>query len=191
MTSISFSAAVLAGGKAERMSSQDKGLLLYQAKPMALRVSFALQGVVDEVFINANRNIESYADLGFAVIEDDERYKGKGPLSGLFTCLTFAKTSHLLVSPCDTPCVSSAAFESLMEAAKVYPAKIHYLQEGYAIHPLHAVLPVAETLSALSLFLENDNRRSVMAFYEVFGCASVEWRNGTELLNVNTPSQLA
>lgn len=78
-----------------------------------------------------------------------------------------------------------------MEAAKVDPAKIHYLQEGYAIHPLHAILPVVETLSALSLFLENDNRRSVMAFYEAFGCSPVEWHNGTELLNVNTPSQLA
>lgn len=191
MTSISFSAGVLAGGKAERMSGQDKGLLLYQGKPMVLRVSFALQGVVDEVCVNANRNLESYANLGFRVIEDDERCKGKGPLSGLFACLTFAKTSHLLVSPCDTPCVSSAAFEALMEAAKVDPAKIHYLQEGYAIHPLHAVLPVSKTLSALSLFLENDNRRSVMAFYEVFGCSPVEWHNGTELLNVNTPSQLA
>jgi molybdenum cofactor guanylyltransferase len=190
MAFISLSAAILAGGKAERMLCQDKGLLLFQNTPMALLVGRTLQQVADRVFINANRNFDAYTAFGYEVIADDQAYQGKGPLSGLLTCLAFAKTSHLLVSPCDTPCVSGAAFNALIVAAKAAPDRIHYLRDVFGIHPLHAILPVTAALSLLTVFLEKESRCSVMAFYDTFGCQSVLWEHEAELLNVNTPTQL-
>ncbi|WP_421853945.1 molybdenum cofactor guanylyltransferase [Marinomonas sp.] len=191
MAFISLSAAVLAGGKAERMSRQDKGLLLFQGEPMALSVGRALQQVADRVFINANRNFAAYAEFGYDVIADEQAYQGKGPLSGLLTCLAFAKTSHLLVSPCDTPRISSAAFAKLKESSLLSPEKIYYLSDAFGTHPLHAILPVSEAFASLKLFLGSDYRFSVMAFYEKFGCQSVDWDGELELLNVNTLEQLA
>ena len=190
MAFISLSAAVLAGGNAERMSRQDKGLLLFRNTPMALLVGQALQQVADSVFINANRNFDAYAALGYEVIADDLAYQGKGPLSGLLACLAFAKTSHLLISPCDTPCINSDAFAKLKQASLLAPEKIHFLESGSGTHPLHAILPVERTHSALSQFLEETLRYNVSAFYEEFGCQSVIWANDADLLNVNTPRDL-
>lgn len=191
MAFISLSAAVLAGGKAERMSRQDKGLLLFQNEPMALSVGRALQQVADVVFINANRNLEHYEKLGYEVVADDLGHQGKGPLSGLLTCLAFAKTSHLLISPCDTPRISSDAFVKLMAACRLSPEKIYYLSNAADVHPLHAILPVEATLKALTFFLGTEQRHSVLKFYEAFGCQSVTWEDSSELLNVNTPQELA
>lgn len=190
MAFISLSAAVLAGGKAERMSRHDKGLLLFQNEPMALSVGLALQQVAERVFVNANRNLERYAELGYEVVADDRAYQGKGPLSGLLTCLAFAKTSHLLISPCDTPRISSAAFAKLKEACQLSPEKIYYLNGASGDHPLHAIFPVETALVALKRFLGEEQRYSVLGFYDAFGCQSVTWSNETELLNVNTPNEL-
>ncbi|ETX09849.1 molybdopterin-guanine dinucleotide biosynthesis protein MobA [Marinomonas ushuaiensis DSM 15871] len=187
----SLAGVILAGGKSTRMASQDKGLLLFDGQPMALRVALALEGVADVVFINANRNIELYRELGFEVISDVERHHDKGPLSGLFTCLQRVETSHLLVSPCDTPRISTAAFLALQVASIEKPNQIHYLTGESGFHPLHAILPTNAALLKLDGFLEQKNRNSVMAFYEFFGCASVVWGKGEELLNVNTPDELS
>ncbi|MBU2022660.1 MAG: molybdenum cofactor guanylyltransferase [Gammaproteobacteria bacterium] len=191
MAFISLSAAVLAGGKAERMSRQDKGLLLFQNEPMALSVGRALQQVAERVFINANRNFEAYAKLGYEVVVDELCHQGKGPLSGLLTCLAFAKTSHLLISPCDTPRISGEAFAKLKEASLLSPERIYYLRGTSGAHPLHAILPVETAFAALKCFLGEEQRYSVLGFYDMFGCQSVAWDNAAELLNVNTPDELA
>ena len=186
----SLSGAVLAGGKAERMSRQDKGLLFFQNEPMAVLVGRALQPVATTVFINANRNLDAYAALGYEVVTDDPYYQGKGPLCGILTCLAFAKTSHLLISPCDTPRISSEAFAKLKDVSLLSPEKIHYLESVSGTHPLHAILPVESAYRALGQFLDNTQRYSVFAFYEKFGCQSVIWSDDVDLLNVNTPSDL-
>lgn len=188
---MTLSGAVLAGGKGERMSSQDKGLMLYQSVPMALLVARVLRDVSSVVFLNANRNLESYGALGFDVVSDGPDYQNKGPLSGLLACLSFANTSHLLISPCDTPCISRDAFVRLEEASKVFPDRIQYLADGFGGHPLHAILPVESSLACLKRFLDKGERYSVMAFYEAFGCDSVLWDKSEELLNVNTPDLLS
>lgn len=187
----SLTGAVLAGGKSTRMACQDKGLLLFDGQSMALRVALALESVADVVFINANRNIQQYSGLGFKVVSDAEKHHDKGPLSGLFACLQCAETTHLLISPCDTPQISRAAFLALQAAAIEKPDKIHYLMDESGSHPLHAVLPINSALLKLDEFLEQKNRYSVLAFYDFFGCESVMWDKSEELLNVNTPDNLS
>lgn len=187
----SLTGAILAGGKSTRMANQDKGLLLFDGQPMALKVALALNGIAETVFINANNNIEQYHGLGFEVIPDVGKHHDKGPLSGLFTCLQCAETSHLLISPCDTPRISSAAFFALKCASMKKPSLIHYLIDESGCHPLHAILPVNAGLLKLDEFLEQKNRYSVMAFYDFFGCESVVWGKSEELLNVNTPDKLS
>lgn len=187
----SLTGAVLAGGKSTRMANQNKGLLLFGGQPMALNVAFALRNVVDVVLINANKNIDCYSGFGFEVVCDTKKHYDKGPLSGVFTCLQCASTSHLLISPCDTPLISSAAFSALKCASMERPYSIHYLINESDHHPLHAILPVSMTLLKLDEFLGQNNRYSVMAFYEFFGCESVLWSRNGELLNINTPDNLA
>jgi molybdopterin-guanine dinucleotide biosynthesis protein A len=190
MAFISLSGAVLAGGQGTRMGGQDKGLLLFQNEPMALSVARVLSEVSDSVFVNANRHVEQYSALGYEVISDVQTYYGKGPLSGLLSCLIHANSSHLLIAPCDTPCVSDTAFKQLKEASQKCPNDIHYLSSVSGDHPLHAILPVQTAKLALKSFLDKAERYSVMAFYEQFGCQKVLWEREGELLNVNTADSL-
>ncbi|MEO9274894.1 molybdenum cofactor guanylyltransferase [Marinomonas sp. 5E14-1] len=190
MALTSLSSAVLAGGKGTRMGGQDKGLLLFQNEPMVMPIARALKSASGSVFVNANRHVEEYLALGFEVVSDHQDYSEKGPLSGLLTCLMRADSSHLLVSPCDTPRITESAFMALIEACHISPDKIHYLAGESGNHPLHAILPVQSAIENLKGFFDEAGRYSVMVFYEMFGCKSVFWNKESDFLNVNTPDSL-
>ncbi|WP_245659079.1 molybdenum cofactor guanylyltransferase [Marinomonas spartinae] len=184
------SALIVAGGKAERMSGKEKGLQCFRGVPMVVSVAMALKEVTSMVAVNANRYQEDYESLGFEVIADLADYQDVGPLSGVMAGLHNAKSQFLLLSPCDSPCVSSDAFHALLDAIKREPDKIHYIVTASGRHPLHAVLPVSTALSALSTFLARDMKKSVMAFYELHGCRALHWSEEAELINVNYSEQL-
>ena len=190
MALTSLSSAVLAGGKGTRMGGQDKGLLLFQNEPMIMPIARALKSISGSVFVNANRHVEEYLALGFEVVSDHQAYSEKGPLSGLLACLMRADSSHLLVSPCDTPRITERAFMALIEASRISPDKIHYLAGASGNQPLHAILPVQSALDKLKGFFDEAGKYNVMAFYEMFGCKSVFWDKDNDFLNVNTPDSL-
>jgi molybdenum cofactor guanylyltransferase len=96
------SAIVLAGGKARRFNSEDKGLLTLAGRPLAAWVVERLEGLAAEILISANRNLAAYGALGHTVVPD--HLPGQpGPLAGLLACARTARESWLLSVPCDTP----------------------------------------------------------------------------------------
>ena len=67
---------ILAGGKARRMGGQDKGLIKINGQAMIQYVLDALKPQVNEILINANRNISEYEKFAYPVISDQlEDYK--------------------------------------------------------------------------------------------------------------------
>ena len=56
-----ITAIILAGGKARRMSGEDKGLITLHGRPMIDYIIHALQPQVGSILVNANRNTEQYA----------------------------------------------------------------------------------------------------------------------------------
>src|SRR6266850_1995655 len=89
------SGILLAGGQGRRMGGVDKGLQLLRGKPMAQWALERLAPQVDEVLINCNQNLESYARFGYRLVPD-EITGFAGPLAGLHAGLKAA--SHPLVS---------------------------------------------------------------------------------------------
>ena len=65
------SGIVLAGGQGRRMGGVDKGLQPLRGKPMVQWVLERLAPQVDEVLINANQNLDTYAAFGHRVVPDD------------------------------------------------------------------------------------------------------------------------
>ena len=61
---------VLAGGQGRRMGGVDKGLQLLQGRPLMQHVIERLRPQVDRVLINANQNLERYAEFGCPVVPD-------------------------------------------------------------------------------------------------------------------------
>ena len=93
---------VLAGGRATRMGGTDKGLLLFDGRPLALHAALRLAPQVAAVAVSANRNAAAYAALDLAVWPDLEPGY-PGPLAGFAAGLARCPTSHLATVACDTP----------------------------------------------------------------------------------------
>ena len=98
-------ALILAGGRGSRMGGIDKGLQNFRGLPLALQTLMRLQLQslpLQEVLINANRNLSAYESLGVPVWP--ESIDGfAGPLAGFLTGLERCETPLLLTVPCDTP----------------------------------------------------------------------------------------
>jgi molybdopterin-guanine dinucleotide biosynthesis protein A len=76
-------AAIIAGGKAERLGGKPKGLLIVEGRRIIDRQLEALREF-ERVFIVANDPVP-WSDLGLAIIPD--RIPGAGPLAGLDAAL--------------------------------------------------------------------------------------------------------
>jgi molybdenum cofactor guanylyltransferase len=102
---------ILAGGAGSRMGGIDKGLALYRGRPLVAHAIERLLPQVATIIISANRNIETYAGMGFPVQPDrldghfGTTFSGTfaGPLYGLAAGLSGCTTPWLVTCPCDTP----------------------------------------------------------------------------------------
>ncbi len=117
---------ILAGGRGSRMGGTDKGLQNFHGLPLALQTLMRLQLQslpLQEVLINANRNLAAYESLGVAVWPDS--IDGfAGPLAGFQTGLERCETPLLLTVPCDTPLFPLDLVERLYTAMNVQNADI-------------------------------------------------------------------
>jgi len=99
---IKVSGIILAGGKGTRAGGKDKGLLLYNNKPLIKRVINAITPQVDDIVISANRNIDSYKQYNASVIGDTKQ-DYQGPLAGITACISHCKHKLILIVACDMP----------------------------------------------------------------------------------------
>lgn len=122
----SITGLILAGGRGSRMGGTDKGLQNFHGLPLALQTLMRLQLQslpLQEVLINANRNLAAYESLGVAVWPDS--IDGfAGPLAGFQTGLERCETPLLLTVPCDTPLFPLDLVERLYTAMNAQNADI-------------------------------------------------------------------
>ena len=99
------SCIILCGGWARRMG-QDKGLMIFQNKPMIIHVLDTVQTVADEIILilrdnyqlNEYKKIIEYSKVNIIIHKD--LIKDQGPLGGIYTGLTYINTNYALVIPC-------------------------------------------------------------------------------------------
>lgn len=97
---------VLCGGLGTRMGGRDKGLELYQGRPLATWVVNRLRPQVGWLGVSANRNQDRYqqwANPDGVWPDDADLPADSGPLAGLITGMRHAPGDWLMVVPCDTP----------------------------------------------------------------------------------------
>jgi molybdopterin-guanine dinucleotide biosynthesis protein A len=104
ITPSDITALILAGGRGSRMGGLDKGLQAFNGTPLALHMLLRLQmsGGVEQIMINANRNLAAYGSFG-APVWPDGLADHAGPLAGFLTGLERCETPLMLTVPCDTP----------------------------------------------------------------------------------------
>ncbi len=156
---------ILAGGRGSRMGGIDKGLQNFRGLPLALQTLMRLQLQslpLQEVLINANRNLSAYESLGVPVWPDS--IDGfAGPLAGFLTGLERCETPLLLTVPCDTPMFPLDLLERLYTAMAEQNADIAMAAAAEADgavrpQPVFCLLKV-ELLESLVKFTQGGGRK--------------------------------
>ncbi|WP_044469990.1 molybdenum cofactor guanylyltransferase MobA [Mannheimia massilioguelmaensis] len=185
---ITISAVILAGGKARRMGGVDKGLQLWQGKPLVETIYQRLHCQIDAISINANRNQDAYAQLGVPVFSD-QRDGFQGPLSGIQTALERATTDYVLFVPCDSPCLPLNLVAKLKSAVENSEILIAYAHDGERDHPTFCLISTA-LKKELADYLASGERR-MLWFMKAHGAVAVDFSGDKQaFVNMNTLEDL-
>ena len=152
-----ISAIILAGGRATRMNGVDKGLVTLKNKPLVTHVIARLRPQVDEIFINANREIAQYEAFGLPVLQD-ENEGFIGPLAGFSLGLQNAKHDYVLTVPCDSPLLPLDLAERLYNSIAASRMDIACASSESNTHPVFCLMKKS-VLPSLQAYLESGERK--------------------------------
>jgi molybdopterin-guanine dinucleotide biosynthesis protein A len=110
-----ISCIILAGGRGRRVEGRDKGLIDYKNKKLIEHLIDALKPQVNEIIINANRNLDDYRQYGYPVISDDNK-NFLGPLAGIDAALSHCQNEWVFITPCDMPLLPADIVSRLYQA---------------------------------------------------------------------------
>lgn len=186
---MSISSIILAGGRATRMGGVDKGLVLLQNKPLVAHVIDRLKPQVDEILINANREISQYQAFNLPVLQD-EQPDFIGPLAGFFAGLQHAKHAFLLTAPCDSPLLPLNLATRLMQTLNTQDAQIAVATSDGDAHPVFCLCK-KEVLPSLQSFIAQGGRK-VSAWQKSLRYVEVDFTDCSDaFVNLNTIEELA
>ena len=185
---LAITGVVLAGGQGRRMGSVDKGLQILKNKPMVEWVLQRFSPQVDEILINANRNIDQYARYGYRVISDKVK-DFSGPLAGLQRALTEATHDLVATVPCDSPFLPTDLIARLREALENKNADITVAKTGEQAHPVFCLCK-RSLASHLNEFLASGGRK-IDAWYASLKLVEVNFEDEAAFSNINTLQELA
>lgn len=186
---MNISAVILAGGLATRMKGADKGLILLHEKPLVQHVIERLKPQVDEILINANREIASYQAFGYPVLQDEVE-DFLGPLAGFSLGLQHAKYDYVLTVPCDSPLLPPDLAKRLMSALIKHNADIAVASSEDNTHPVFSLCKNS-VLASLTAYLQQGERR-VSAWQKSQHYIEVDFSDVSDAFtNLNTFEDLA
>ncbi|WP_370690429.1 molybdenum cofactor guanylyltransferase MobA [Methylotenera sp.] len=186
---VPISAIILSGGRATRMNGVDKGLVLLKQKPLIQHVIERLAAQVDEILINANREITHYQTFGYTVLKDEVE-DFLGPLAGFSLGLQHAEHDYLLTVPCDSPLLPLDLAHRLMLALLEHKADIAVASSDGNVHPVFCLCKKS-VLPSLTAYLQQGERR-VSTWQKSLNYIEVDFSDCSDaFVNLNTFEDLA
>lgn len=179
---------ILAGGMGRRMGGVDKGLQPLQGRPMAAWVAERLAPQVDELLINANRNTERYAELGYPVFAD-RIPDFAGPLAGLHAALSAAAHPWVATAPCDSPFLPTDLIARLAGAMLAANTDLAVARTFNQPHPVFCLCK-RDLLPHLTAYLQSGERK-FDRWYATLKVVEVAFDDQADAFeNINTPEEL-
>ncbi len=184
----SITGVILAGGRSRRMDGNDKGLLSINNRAMIEYVIENLSPQVDEILINANRNLDSYSRFGHIVITDQiEGYAG--PLAGMAAAIQACESEYILSTPCDGPWVPADLATRLFAQLEKEGASLSTAHDGERLQPVFSLIH-RKLLPSILSYLESGERR-LGYWVKQQNPALTDFSDQPELFfNVNSPAEL-
>ncbi len=179
---------ILAGGLGRRMGNVDKGLAKFNSRPMIASVIDRIQPQVDELIINANRNLEAYQAFGYRVVSD--AIEGfAGPLAGLERGLVEAAHEFVATCPCDSPFLPMDLVTRLAATFADSSIDLAVAKTGTQSHPVFCVVR-RSVHHHLREFLSSGGRK-IDAWYATLRTIEVSFDDdAAAFANINTTSEL-
>ena len=189
MPKVEVTGLVLAGGQGSRMGGVDKGLQPFRGRPMVAHAVERLAPQVDEILINANRNVEEYARFGARVIAD-EIPGFAGPLAGFERGLAHAAGELVATVPCDSPFLPADLVARLRSALEGAKADLAVAKTGAQAHPVFCLMR-RSVHASLGEFLASGQRK-IDRWYSALTVVEVPFDDEADaFLNINTREELA
>jgi molybdopterin-guanine dinucleotide biosynthesis protein A len=184
-----ITAIILSGGRATRMCGLEKGLVLLHNKTLVAHVIDRLTPQVDEILINANRELTSYHALNLPILQD-ENPDFIGPLAGFSLGLQHCKHDYLLTVPCDSPLLPLDLAQRLLTTMSQHQADIAVASSSGNAHPVFSLCKKSVLLS-LTDFI-NQGGRKVSAWQKGQAYIEVDFNDRDDaFINLNTLEDLA
>jgi molybdopterin-guanine dinucleotide biosynthesis protein A len=179
---------ILAGGRATRMGSRDKGLESFRDAPLAAHALERLAPQVATTVISANRHLDAYAALGSRVVADTLAGYA-GPLAGFAAVLEQCETDYLAAVPCDAPFFPLDLVATLGRALENGGGHtLAYVRTPLRTHPVFSL--VSRTLAPSLVGFLADGGRAVRAWLATVDAIAVEFDDEAAFGNLNTIAEL-
>src|SRR5688572_29851377 len=170
------------------MGGVDKGLKRLHDRLMVQWVIERFAPQVDEVLVNANQNLDTYAAFGHRVVPDAIGGYA-GPLAGLHRGLTEATHDLVATVPCDSPFLPHDLVARLHAALDRDSADLAVARTGDQPHPVFCLCR-KHVLGSLTLFLESGGRK-IDAWYAALKVVEVPFDDEADAFsNINTEAEL-
>ena len=188
---MTFSVAIIAGGKSSRMGT-DKSFVSIHDLPLIQHQLDRIQLLgQSETFIVTN-HFERYASLNLPMVSDV--LPEMGSLGGIFTALTHAQHEWVFTLACDMPFVNAPfltymsglvddSLDGIVPRVEGYPQGLHALYRKTCLPAIQARLS-ASRLKVIGFYEDVTMRYLDEAEYGIF--EHVE----ESFFNVNTPAEL-
>lgn len=184
---VAITGVILAGGRARRMGGDDKGLVALAGRPMIEHVLSRLEHQVHSLIINANRNLDRYAQYGHRVVSDPSD-DFSGPLAGMASAMGTANTPYILTAPCDCPVLPKDLAHRLASTLSDANADIAVAHDGERMQPVFALMSVALRPSLEQALAEDE--RKIDRWYARHTVALADFSDQAQAFrNVNTPQE--
>ena len=188
MDSAGITGVILAGGLGRRMGGADKGLQLLAGKSLVQWVAERFAPQVNSLLINANRNPDAYAALGYPVFADTIP-NFAGPLAGLHAALAAARQPLVAMVPCDSPHLPRDLVARLRAQLEANRADVAIATDGHRPHPVFCLCR-RSVLPRLESYLAGGGRK-VMHWCATIGAVQVAFADQPDAFrNFNTPEDL-
>lgn len=179
---------VLAGGRARRMQGADKGLLLYQGRPLIEQVCARLRPQVARLCVNANRHFEAYRAYGYPVFAD-QWPDYPGPLAGFYSAVQQCDGDWFCFVPCDTPHLPADLVARLCRTASEQQVPLVAVSDGQRLHGTFCLLHRSCETALLTYYEQGEHR--VQEWIRSQPHALVDYSDQPQaLININEPQQL-
>lgn len=176
---------ILAGGKSSRMGSE-KGLVLFNKKPLIEYIIAAIAPFVSNIFIVAYNPL--FKKYGHEVLEDI--IKDCGPMGGIYTGLVNSNTNKNLVVSCDIPFITPEVLNAIL--SQMGDEDIIVPEHGNKLEPLCAVYS-KNCVKQFEVLLKKKEWKIKNSF-SFFNVKKIHFEESESInkcfLNINTPTEL-